>query len=219
MDFDYNFAIQVIVIFLIVLILFALIMQYSKKKDKQVNKKTPATSKKEEFEDMQKNNTGNYFPSIAPNEEAYSQEAQDEAMKEYNKNIYDDMNFAANSKDIKAAEPQGNEDYQAVEFGSTPPNKTDYPKDRLTKDDLLPKDAANSIWAQVNPAGQGNVEDNNLLSAGHHIGINTVGNSLRNANHQLRSDPPIPKIQGLSPWNNTTIDYDSNRRPFEIGEP
>lgn len=90
-----------------------------------------------------------------------------------------------------------------------------YPKDVLTSADLLPRDA-NSKFAQVAPSGQGSLADKNFLTAGFHVGINTVGQSLRNANLQLRSDPPNPQVK-LSPWNQTTIEPDTNRRPMEIG--
>lgn len=79
---------------------------------------------------------------------------------------------------------------------------------------LLPKDE-NSQWAQLNPRGQGTLENVNLLRAGHHIGIDTVGNTLRNANLQVRSEPPNPQ-QNVGPWNNTTIAPDLMRRPLEI---
>lgn len=91
-----------------------------------------------------------------------------------------------------------------------------FPKDKLTADDLLPKDAANSKWAQVNPAGQGDVKDKNFLNAGFHAGVNTIGSSLRNANRQLRSEPPNPQMQ-VSPWMQSTIEPDLSRRPLEIG--
>jgi len=90
-----------------------------------------------------------------------------------------------------------------------------FPADTLTAEDLLPQDN-NSIWAQINPAGCGTLKDKNFLQAGYNIGINTVGQTLRNANHQLRSDPPAPQIQ-VSPWLQSTIDPDVNRRPLEIG--
>ena len=90
-----------------------------------------------------------------------------------------------------------------------------YPKDVLNSADLLPRDA-NSIWAQVAPNGQGALSDQNFLTAGYHIGINTVGQTLRNANRQLRSEPPNPQVK-VSPWNQTTIEPDINRRPLEIG--
>lgn len=110
-------------------------------------------------------------------------------------------------------------DFNSVAGGSAltaSPDAICYPRDRLTGEDLLPKDAANSKWAQMNPAGQGDVRDQNFLTAGYHIGINTVGQTLRNANYQLRSDPPNPQLP-VSPWNISTIEPDMNRRPLEIG--
>ena len=89
-----------------------------------------------------------------------------------------------------------------------------YPKDVLSSVDLLPRDA-NSLWAQVNPSGQGSLADQNFLTSGFHIGINTVGQTLRNANRQLRSEPLNPQVK-VSPWMQTTIDPDINRRPLEI---
>ena len=89
-----------------------------------------------------------------------------------------------------------------------------YPKDVLSSVDLLPSDA-NSLWAQVNPSGQGSLADQNFLTSGFHIGINTVGQTLRNANRQLRSEPLNPQVK-VSPWMQTTIDPDINRRPLEI---
>ena len=90
-----------------------------------------------------------------------------------------------------------------------------YPKDVLTSADLLPREA-NSLHAQVVPSGQGALTDQNFLTAGYHIGINTVGQTLRNANRQLRSEPANPQTT-VSPWLNTTIEPDINRRPLEIG--
>lgn len=80
--------------------------------------------------------------------------------------------------------------------------------------ELLPQDA-NSEWSKINPAS-GDLKNLNMLSAGHHFGINTVGSSLRNANLQLRSEPQIPQVD-VGPWNNTTIESDNLRRPLEIG--
>ena len=90
-----------------------------------------------------------------------------------------------------------------------------FPKDQLSPGELLPKDA-NSTWAQVNPSGQGELRDQNFLNAGHHIGINTVGQTMRNPNLQIRSEPANPQVK-VSPWLQSTIEPDSNRRPLEIG--
>ena len=89
-------------------------------------------------------------------------------------------------------------------------------RDRLTSSDLLPQDSANSKWAQINPAGSGMLGDQNFLTAGYHVGINTIGQSLRNANLQLRSEPPNPQV-AVSPWGISTIEPDVRAVSFEIG--
>jgi hypothetical protein len=91
-----------------------------------------------------------------------------------------------------------------------------YPKDSLSAEELLPQDNASSQWAQVYPTGEGSLKDKNFLQSGYLRGIDTVGQTLRNANLQLRSEPPNPQVQ-VSPWLQSTIEPDVNRRPFEIG--
>jgi len=90
-----------------------------------------------------------------------------------------------------------------------------YPRDQLTPSELLPKDM-NSIWAQQNPLGTGSLKGKNFLSAGALVGVNTVGQSLRNANLQLRSEPPNPQMP-VSIFNQSTITPDISHRPLEIG--
>ena len=87
--------------------------------------------------------------------------------------------------------------------------------DILTSAELLPSDVK-TTWSEVTPVNPGGLDNKNFLDAGFHIGINTVGQSMRNANRQLRSDPPIPKVE-VSIWNRSTIEADDNRRPLEIG--
>ncbi len=128
------------------------------------------------------------------------------------------------------SDPSGNEVYTPVTgpgagvgavgapaaSNSGSPTAACYPRDRLSADDLLPKDAANSRWAQMNPSTPGDVGNNNYLNAGYFVGIDTQGQSLRNANLQLRSEPPNPTTP-VSPWMISTITADNNRKPFEIG--
>ena len=90
-----------------------------------------------------------------------------------------------------------------------------YPRDQLTPSELLPKDM-NSIWAEQNPMGPGSLKGKNFLSAGALIGVNTVGQSLRNANLQVRSEPPNPQV-AVSIFNQSTISPDISHRPLEIG--
>jgi hypothetical protein len=109
--------------------------------------------------------------------------------------------------------PRGLSSVEGSQLNSLPAEC--YPKDVLNAQDLLPRDA-NSTYAQVAPSGQGCLQDKNFLTAGFHVGVNTVGQSLRNANRQLRSDPPNPQVK-VSPWMQTTIEPDSNRKCFEVG--
>ena len=83
--------------------------------------------------------------------------------------------------------------------------------------ELLPADG-NSQWAELNPSAMkgGDVMMPDLLQAGYHIGLDTIGQSLRNANLQLRSDPVIAKAD-VGPWNQSTIEADMARVPLELG--
>ena len=89
-----------------------------------------------------------------------------------------------------------------------------YPKNQLAPQELLPNDP-NSKWAQVNPMASGDIAGKNFLNAGALIGVNTVGQSLRNASWDLRSEPPNPQTQ-VSPWMQSTIEPELQRRPLEI---
>jgi len=101
-----------------------------------------------------------------------------------------------------------------ADFGNAEAPEGCYPRDQLTPSELLPKDP-NSVWAQQNPMGTGSLKGKNFLSAGALIGINKVGQSLRNANYQLSSEPPNPKVP-VSVFNVPTIEPDVNRRSLEI---
>ena len=101
-----------------------------------------------------------------------------------------------------------------ADFGSAQPPAGCYPRDQLTPSELLPTDN-NSAWSEQNPMGPGSLKGKNFLSAGALLGVNTVGQSLRNANWQLRSEPPNPQVP-VSIFNQSTIQPDVNRRPLEI---
>jgi hypothetical protein len=119
---------------------------------------------------------------------------------------------------VSPSDPNGNEVFSSANgiSTSTPgiPASCSKPMTQ-NPDELLPKDT-NSKWAQLNPSGKGYLSDINLLKAGYHIGIDTIGQSLRNANLQIRSEPPNPQVP-VSIWNNSTITSDFARPPLEIG--
>ena len=115
---------------------------------------------------------------------------------------------------VDTEEPEEFEDGPA-NFGSAQAPAGCYPRDQLTPSELLPKDM-NSIWAEQNPMGPGSLKGKNFLSAGALIGVNTVGQSLRNANLQIRSEPPNPQAS-VSIFNQSTISPDISHRPLDIG--
>ena len=103
------------------------------------------------------------------------------------------------------------------DMARTPP--TCYPHPTLKAEDLLPKEDSDAIkeFNTAKPHGEGILQGVNYLDAGFHVGVNTVGQSLRNANRQLRAEPPNPQVH-VSPWLNTSIGPDLFRRPLEDGE-
>ena len=91
-----------------------------------------------------------------------------------------------------------------------------FPKDVVTPQELMPRDDSYNTWQMTSPAVNGHLADRNFLESGHHFGIDTVSNTLKNANYQIRSDPIIPQIQ-VGPWMQSTWGPDTNHRQFEIG--
>ena len=122
------------------------------------------------------------------------------------------------SAGVRPSDPNGNEVFASATGVQTSmpgiPSSCSQPNIQNPAE-LLPKDS-NSQWAQLNPSGKGELANVNLLKAGYHIGIDTVGQSLRNANLQIRSEPPNPQLS-VGPWNQSTIEPDFMRVPLEIG--
>ena len=125
---------------------------------------------------------------------------------------------AGNELKIQPGSSEGFADLSSYEgpasFGSAEAPAGCYPRDQLTPAELLPKDM-NSIWAEQNPMGPGSLKGKNFLSAGALIGVNTVGQSLRNANLQIRSEPPNPQVP-VSIFLQSTIGPDISHRSLEI---
>jgi hypothetical protein len=82
--------------------------------------------------------------------------------------------------------------------------------------DLLPNSSVNE-WSNLNPVSSSDLRNVNLLNPTQLVGINTQGSSLRNSNLQIRSEPANPRTNTNCPWNISTIETDTFRRPLEIG--
>ena len=141
-----------------------------------------------------------------------------EMMSQDRKKAYN--NSSSSPSGPQPAQESGNEVYSSVGGSSAsgmglPPSCSPNSSNQNPAD-LLPKDT-NSQWAQLNPAGKGDLANVNLLKAGYHIGIDTVGQTLRNANLQIRSEPPNPQVN-VGPWNLSSIEPDFMRVPLELGQ-
>jgi len=124
-----------------------------------------------------------------------------------------------NSGKVMASLPLGDNEQFASVSGIKTPTRSCYPQNSLKPDDLLPQDKKDKVndFNKEYPVSEGILKGVNFLEAGYQVGVNTVGQSLRNANQQLRSEPPNPQVN-VSPWQNTTIGPDLARRPLEAGE-
>jgi hypothetical protein len=109
-------------------------------------------------------------------------------------------------------EPTDEEKMKDAAEGDAPPVE-EVPAAMEKMTDLLPKPSAPEGFATIDAQ---NIQAPDLLEAGHHIGLDTIGQSLRNANQQLRSDPVISKVD-VGPWHNSTIEADITRVPLELG--
>jgi len=113
--------------------------------------------------------------------------------------------------------PSGASGYSAVDAmtgqGAAPAGGVNMPV--ANPSDLLPRDT-NNQWGSLNPSGSGDLLGQNLLSATFLTGIDTIGNTMKNANLQLRSEPPNPQLN-VGPWNQSTFAPDLMRTPLELG--
>jgi hypothetical protein len=133
--------------------------------------------------------------------------------------VLDNMTTAGS---VKPSKSTGNEVFESSKPASYDQNESisdstlDYKTvDTAAPQDLLPVDK-NSEFAQLNPVSSGKQDLPDLLQAGSLIGVDTIGQTLKNANLQLRSDPTIQK-KNVGPWNNSTFEPDLARVPLELG--
>ena len=97
----------------------------------------------------------------------------------------------------------GNVNLMAVDINQK--NVTEY-----DANDFLPKEI-NNLWFDTDfSQAKYNVNDDKLINTERYvIGINTVGQSLKNASYDIRGTVPNPKFS-VSPWNNSTYEADYN---------
>lgn len=105
--------------------------------------------------------------------------------------------------------------FDEMPFDTIPPSTgaPQFPPLTNVAPDLLPKPVTKQIqdFGEFAPKA---LQGQNFLEVSKQIGIDTQGSSLRNANYQLRADPPNPRVS-VGPWMNSTIEADLLRKPLE----
>ena len=128
---------------------------------------------------------------------------------------FEGSSLTEDSGQVVASEEGRNEKYLPVSGITTQPTSC-YPQNTLGPDDLLPSGSSKQIqdFNNTYPVGEGILKGVNFLDAGFHVGVNTIGQSLRNANLNLRAEPSNPQTK-VSPWMNSTIGPDLSRNPLD----
>lgn len=97
------------------------------------------------------------------------------------------------------------------------PDVVDINKNNVKKynaKDFLPKEINNQWFDTDFSQAKFNINDDKLINTERYvIGINTVGQSLKNASYDIRGTIPNPKFT-VSPWNNSTYEPDFNLKPL-----
>lgn len=88
-------------------------------------------------------------------------------------------------------------------------------KMQLSAEDLLPKDIGADEFERQFGDAQAQLKNKNFLTAGFNIGIDTSSGSRKNMSYDIRSEPKNPRTI-VSPWNQSTITEDNNKKIFEI---
>ncbi len=121
------------------------------------------------------------------------------------------MSFEANDLDQSGATL--NDAFARPIPTSARPDVVDMNKNNVKKydaKDFLPKEI-NKKWFDTDfSQAKYNLNDDKLINTERYvIGINTVGQSLKNASYDIRGTVPNPKFS-VSPWNNSTYEPDYN---------
>lgn len=97
------------------------------------------------------------------------------------------------------------------------PDKVNFNKnivDKYNSKDYLPQEV-NDEWFETDfqKAKHKAGSDKMINTERYVIGVNTVGQSLKNASYDIRGTIPNPKYT-VSPWNNSTYEADYNLKPL-----
>jgi len=143
--------------------------------------------------------------SVQPlNQPEVSQECEEECEE-----VVVPMSASEEGASLKTAfqKPVANQEKtQTVNFNKQPA--------KLDSSNYLPKQVNSEWWSTDFVGAKYNVKGKKLINVNKYVvGINTVGQSLKNASWDIRGTIPNPKYT-VSPWNNSTYEPDYNIKPL-----
>lgn len=102
-------------------------------------------------------------------------------------------------------------EFKSDEKGKCGSNQNCEPEELFDSDKYLPQEV-NDDWFEVtkDPIS---VKNRHLINITKPIGVNTIGTSMKNASHDIRSAPACPKTV-VSPFLNSSIEPDTNIKQF-----
>jgi hypothetical protein len=196
---------------LMTILIFAYVIYYLTKNDDL--HEIPSNSKKETFCsgescNIDKKSLNDTIPSITKDE---LQQLIEDPENNSTFNIFDfkpmdTANINENGVDLTNA-------FQEPSPDVVTPDSVNMNKNNQTKynaKDFLPKEINNEWFDTDFSQAKYNIKDDKLINTERYIiGINTVGQSLKNASYDIRGTVPNPKF-AVSPWNNSTYEADHN---------
>jgi hypothetical protein len=155
------------------------------------------------------NNVSNNASVNVPSE-AVVQPPQENVPKQDAVNMFSGNDLALSGADLGSAYntplPEG---VKADSLDLNKNNVTSY-----NSKDFLPKEVNNEWFDTDFSQAKNNLNDDKLINTDRYvIGVNTVGQSLKNASYDIRGTIPNPKFS-VSPWNNSTYEPDYNLKPL-----
>lgn len=121
---------------------------------------------------------------------------------------FDDNNEVVKNGYLSNDEYSGKDETDDMFASYNPgPKKMMNDEDIFKSEEYLAKET-NQNWFEVPPEPI-SIKNRHLINISRPIGVNTIGNSLRNPSYDLRGSPPNPKFV-VSPWMQSTIEPDLN---------
>lgn len=129
------------------------------------------------------------------------------------RNELDAIEYFQNAGNAGNAENGNNEISEEVNYNSD--NNNNVNNNNNIHSSILPSSCNTISSAELLPSDpdQFSIENVNFINDGE-LRVGIISQTLRNANLNLRSEPPNPQVQ-VSPWLQTTIEPDLNRKPLE----